>query len=91
MASAGVRTGRLKASISTAQERAPLGQKLTLTADTPYATFHHEGTKPHVMTSAKGMVFMDTRKGRKVKVHVVNHPGNKANPFLAEQIKFLKT
>jgi len=52
-------------------------------AVTSYATFVHQGAKPHKITARPPKLLTFPGKGGKiVAVQSVNHPGNKPNPFL---------
>lgn len=81
-ADAGFETGRLKKSIYHDIERVPLGLKLTVGARAPHALVHHEGARPHAIV---------IKKTKSRKPRTVLHPGSKANPFLARQLKFIRT
>lgn len=90
-AQVGVRTGALKRSIHKKHLGNFTGQYLWIGSQLPYAYMHHEGTKPHIITSGppgadgKPMVF---RSGR-VLIHTVRvvHPGTKPNPYLRNQLR----
>lgn len=94
----GVRTGRLRASISVSQERVVLGQQLVVGADAvrpgtdkSYAYDHHEGTRPHIIAPRPGGELVFVSRGRRIGSRVVKHPGTRANKFLSSQLVLLKS
>ena len=90
-AQVGVRTGRLRQSISRSQERTAYGQKLVIVADSRHAYYHHEGTRPHIIAASGRGNLRFTNRGRIVTVKSVRHPGNRANRFLSDQLKLIRT
>lgn len=58
----------------------------------PYAYWHHEGTKPHVIAArvAPYLVFYWKKVGRVVRFKSVNHPGTKPNRFLVNALRVLR-
>lgn len=80
------RTGRLAASVRANQNRDEKGRYAfgyTVSANTPYAYYVHEGTGPSVRQSFPNvMKFVGSRDGRTVYTDVVFHPGTPAQPFL---------
>lgn len=78
-------TGRLRG----ANEPTPVvvaGQKVVAGVENPteYAMFVHEGTKPHVILPKNAKVLTwKPRGGARVFARKVNHPGTKAQPWLA--------
>lgn len=83
----GVDTGKLRASI--VKRFVPSGPDGFVvlvgveSSGVPYALYHHEGTRPHVILPKKGRYLVFTsRSGALVFARKVNHPGTKPNPFL---------
>lgn len=89
-AQVGVKTGRLRDSISMSQERFALGQKMTIGSPLSYAYAHHEGTKPHNITSSPGEVLRFTSRSRVVYSRTVRHPGTDPNKFLADNLYLIR-
>jgi hypothetical protein len=85
----GVRTGALRASISSYHLGNSTGQYAGVRATRPYALMHHEGTRPHLIkpSSAPKLVFVS--KSRVVRTSLVKHPGTKPNKFLANNLDIL--
>jgi hypothetical protein len=83
----GVRTGALRASLHMRHMRDPRGQQIWIGSNLHYALAHHEGTKPHVIVPKSGKMLRFVSKGRVVYTHVVNHPGTKANRYLADALR----
>lgn len=84
---AGVRTGRLKASLHKRHLRDARGQYMWVGSEVPYAYYHHEGTKPRIITPRDSKFLKFTSRGRVVYTHVVNHPGTRANRYLSDALK----
>ena len=83
----GVRTGALRASLHMRHMRDPRGQQLWIGSQLNYALAHHEGTKPHVITPKSGKMLRFVSRGQVVYAHSVNHPGTKANRYLADALR----
>ena len=83
----GVRTGALRASLHMRHMRDPRGQQLWIGSELNYALAHHEGTKPHVITPKSGKMLRFVSRGQVVYAHSVNHPGTKANRYLADALR----
>ena len=83
----GVRTGALRASLHMRHMRDPRGQRIWIGSDLNYALAHHEGTKPHVITPKSGKMLRFVSRGTVVYAHAVNHPGTKANRYLADALR----
>ena len=83
----GVRTGALRASLHMRHMRDPRGQQLWIGSELNYALAHHEGTKPHVIRPKSGKMLRFVSRGQVVYAHVVNHPGTKANKYLADALR----
>lgn len=86
----GVKTGRLKASISMRQYRSVGGQSLKIGSPLSYALIHHEGTRPHIITPNTAEVLRFSSKGRIVYTRVVRHPGTKPNKYLADNLYLIR-
>lgn len=84
-----VRTGRLKASIHPDPVRriGPWRIDSGVSADAPYAGPVHQGARPHVIRPrhARALRF-EVDGGRIVFARRVNHPGNRAQPFLSNAV-----
>lgn len=80
-----VRTGRLKASIhpDPVRRTGPWRIDTGVSADAPYAAPVHQGARPHVIRprNARALRF-EVDGGRVVFARRVNHPGQRAQPFL---------
>lgn len=74
------KTGRLAQSIYSDVERVPVGLKLIVGARAGHALVHHQGSRPHAIPII-----------RSPNPRVVHHPGTRANPFLTNQLKLLRT
>jgi hypothetical protein len=83
----GVRTGALRASLHMRHMRDPRGQQVWIGSSLKYALAHHEGKKPHVITPKSGMMLRFVSRGQVVYAHSVNHPGTKANRYLADALR----
>lgn len=98
-AQAGVRTGKLKASIAHDVERTTVGLRLIVSADArvpgrpdlSYAYYHHEGTRPRTVTAGRGESMKFAVAGRTIHTRVIQHPGARPNKFLSSQLVLLKT
>ena len=57
-----------------------------------YAKSHHDGAGPHkiVARRAPKLVFFWPKVGHVVSFREVNHPGNRANPFLTDAIAVIR-
>lgn len=56
-------------------------------AKTPYDIFVHDGTKPHTITAPPGGVLAFTVGGKKVFARSVRHPGQRAQPWVANSMR----
>jgi hypothetical protein len=83
----GVRTGALRASLHMRHMRDSRGQQIWIGSNLKYALAHHEGTKPHVITPKSGKMLRFVSRGTVVYAHAVNHPGTKANKYLADALR----
>ena len=89
IASSGVKSGALKASISTyfthhgTELEARVGANPTGDR-VGYALYHHEGTGPHIIRGKPGKgLYFETKTGS-VLTPLVNHPGTRSNPYLTK-------
>lgn len=53
----------------------------------PNTVFVHNGTRPHVILPRRGKYLVFEVGGRTVYARRVNHPGNKADPFLTRALR----
>lgn len=79
-----VRTGRLKASIhpDPVRRSGPWSISTGVSADAPYAAPVHEGARPHVIRPRNARALRFEINGRVIFARRVNHPGQRAQPFL---------
>ena len=89
-AQVGVRTGALRASIHKRRERWARGQLFEVSAVTPYAYMHHEGTSPHVIVGHGGRNLRFMSRGKVVYTKVVHHPGTRSNKYLTDQLRYVR-
>jgi hypothetical protein len=75
-------SGRLAANIELDDFRVPSGWHFRVSANTPYAMHHHQGTRPH---NIEGPLEFPGRRGM-VRVQRVSHPGTRPNPFLEDAL-----
>jgi hypothetical protein len=85
-AMAGVRTGRLRRSISWYHLKNFSGQYAGLRANAPYAYLHHEGTRRHAIRPNRAKALRFSQRGVIVYRSSVMHPGTKPNPYLRAQL-----
>lgn len=83
----GVKSGKLKATIGSRIVRSNPGYNVEVFAGgTPetsrYVLAHHDGARPHVIRPRRKRALKFQAGGRTVFAKKVNHPGNRANPFL---------
>ncbi len=83
------RTGRLEQSVISSAKMTGNTGKATVRLDrriARYSNIVHEGAKPHFIfpRRARALVFFWERIGMSVVLDSVNHPGQKADPFLRE-------
>lgn len=85
-----IKTGTLRRSIGTSH---PNMGTVCLTCGVKYWYFNQYGTSPHVITprSSKGLLVWKGKDGEKHFAKKVNHPGNKANPFVTRTAKQIKS
>lgn len=90
-AQVGVKTGALKRSIHMKHLGNPAGQYLWIGSNKSYAEAHHNGTKPHTIEAKSPSQPLVFRSGsRIVRTPVVFHPGTRANPYLASQLRHFR-
>lgn len=80
-----VRTGKLRNSIKVDQSRTDIGRFQSgydVAADTAYARFVHDGTRPHTILGNPLLVFQIG--SQTIFTPRVNHPGTRARPFLVD-------
>lgn len=63
------------------------GARGSVTADRRYATWVHEGTTPHVIRPVRAKALRFRWGGQVVFARRVNHPGNRANPWLRNALR----
>lgn len=83
-------SGRLRRSIDVEQRREGSGRfdlGWEVVADTPYALYVHEGTRPHPIHGNPLLSFFWDRVGARVVFRSVKHPGTTGQPFLADAIR----
>lgn len=84
------KTGELRNSLRVTQSREVTGRYTTgydVTANTSYALFVHEGTRPHVIQGKPLLSFFWATTGRIMVLPKVNHPGTKPNRFLTRALR----
>jgi hypothetical protein len=86
---AGVKTGRLRASIHMRHLGNSTGQYLWIGSKVNYAYMHHQGTRPHLIAPRAGVKALRFfSKGRLIITPgPVMHPGTKPNPYLSAQLR----
>lgn len=83
-----VDTGRLRAAIKGQPNRTwTLRPQFTITVDVDYASYVHDGTRPHVIRPRTAQVLRFVVDGRVVYARVVHHPGTRARPFLDRAVR----
>jgi len=88
-AAAPVRTGELKGSIRPQEVRrtGPWRLETGVAAVAAHAVYVHEGTRPHVIRPRNARALRFEAGGRIVFAKRANHPGQRAQPFLAEAVR----
>lgn len=84
-----VDTGRLRASLRMEFRRTyTLRPMVTIGTDVNYASYVHDGTRPHrIEPRSAGGVLRFQMGGRTVYARYVNHPGTRARPFLDRALR----
>ncbi len=77
-----VRTGALRRSLRTTTNLTFRGWAARVGSDLEYASFVHDGTRPHVIRPRRARALRFTIGGRVVFAARVNHPGTRPNRFL---------
>jgi hypothetical protein len=89
----GVKTGRLKRSIRVYNHtRLAYGQTLRIGTSVPYARYHHDGTKPHMIYPKRKQVLKFKSGaviGGDIFARSVHHRGTRPNRFLKDNIKYM--
>jgi hypothetical protein len=89
----GYKTGRLYRSIRVYDHhRVVIGQTIKIGTAVPYAKYHHDGTKPHMIYPRRKQVLKfksGTLIGGDVFARSVHHRGTKPNRFLKDNIKYM--
>lgn len=65
------------------------GPEVQVVAESPYATVHHEGSRPHVIVPVKAKMLRFTVGRVVVFARKVQHPGTAANRFLVDPARRL--
>jgi hypothetical protein len=85
---AGIKTGRLRASMKLTHTRSRGEVAVKIGAYTHYALMHHQGTRPHTITANKPGGNLVFRKGsRIIFTPIVMHPGTRPNRYLTDQLR----
>lgn len=83
-----VNTGNLRNSIRQEPVKVEGARvSFSVVADADYASFVHDGTRPHVITPKSAKVLAFRAGGTMVFASRVNHPGTKARPFLRNALE----
>lgn len=86
-AQVGVQSGRLRNSIHYRVDRNPLGVILRVeSTGVHYAYDHHEGVRPHIITPNDANILRFSSGGRVIYTRKVEHPGQRPNKFLSDQL-----
>lgn len=85
----GVKTGRLRSSITVEQGTTGTRQHVKIGSNLHYALMHHEGTRPHIITAnpPKTHLRFTNKRGGMVYTTSVMHPGTKPNRYLSSQLR----
>lgn len=84
------KTGNLKQQIRVQQSREISGRftkGYDVVSNADYSVYVHEGTRPHTITGNPLLSFFWPVAGSVIVVHSVQHPGTKANPFMARAVR----
>lgn len=82
----GVDTSRLKRSIHSEMFVESYGFRVSVGSDNPIARMHHDGTKPHIITSSRGKTLKFNSRGKMIYAAVVHHPGTRPNRYLTDNL-----
>lgn len=83
----GVETGALRQSITMEELDTLTTPAVSVGSKLPYALLHHDGTPPHVILPNSRRLLRFKVAGKIVYAERVQHPGTKANPFLAQALR----
>lgn len=87
----GVKSGRLRGSIRRQGGGNQYGAYVHVIAGIPgvtdYLQWHHFGSAPHIIRPRRARALRFEVGGRVVFATKVNHPGNRANPFLVAALR----
>jgi hypothetical protein len=81
------RTGALRRSIEYDVRKIPVGYAIDLSSNMPYASFYHDGTRPHVIAARPGKKLRFVRRGNVVYARAVNHPGARGRYNLSRAMR----
>jgi hypothetical protein len=81
--------GRLRDSMYLSRRSSGQGLEARIMSSAPYAEFVVRGTSPHIIEPKSSLALHWSGKGSDVYAARVNHPGNKANPFVQQAISAL--
>ena len=84
-----VDTGRLRAAIGPPKYSRTwtLRPRVTIEVNVDYASFVHDGTRPHVIRPRNARALRFMVGGQVVYARVVHHPGTRARPFLDRAVR----
>lgn len=83
-----VDTGRLRASIEGRLNRTwTLRPQFTVGSNVEYASYVHDGTRPHIIRPRNARALRFVVGGQVVYARVVHHPGTAARPFLDRALR----
>lgn len=84
-----VDTGRLRAAIGPPEYSRTwtLRPRVTIEVNVDYASFVHDGTRPHIIRPRNARALRFMVGGQVVYARVVHHPGTRARPFLDRAVR----
>lgn len=86
----GVKTGKLRNSISMSHYGTANGQVVKIGSQVKYAYLHHQGTKPHIIRPDRAPVIRFSSGSRVIYSREVMHPGTRPNRYLSDQLKYFR-
>lgn len=86
-AQVGMKTGKLRKSINYTINKRSTGLVATIGSNNKIAFWHHEGTKPHIITPKSAKTLRFNSRGKIVYAKVVRHPGTKPNKYLTDNLR----
>lgn len=86
----GVKTGKLRNSISMSHYGTANGQVVKIGSDVKYAYLHHQGTKPHIIKPDRAPVIRFSSGSRVIYSREIMHPGTRPNRYLSDQLKYFR-